>query len=157
MTAGPYRPRGTAAGTWLGTLHEDRLYSASATYYAPSGRFGYGLSYNWGQQGGAAYANVAPSIWLVPSPHFSLTYSYERARSYGLQDQSVLTGSWDITSQQAISARWVQFDGSHYYRLAYRRVVRRGVDAFVIYDNEAYTSDSLHVKLVWSLFPFSAW
>ena len=131
VTAGPYRPRGSGPGRWRDELNHDRFYNASVYYYTPSGKYGYGLTYSLGEFGGEDYGNVSPSFWLAPSQRFSLSYSYERTDYFGLAQQQILSGSFDITSEQAISGRWFHYERS-YYRLAYRRVVARGADAFVV-------------------------
>ena len=150
MTSGRYRPRSAGHGEWADTLREDRFYLASAFYQSPTGQFGYGAQYYWGETGVHDYANVAPSVWMAPSPHFSLAYSFARAAHDDVQHQHVVSGTWEITGDQSVAARWVEQDGG-YYRLSYRRAFTRGLDAVGVYTSEPYDSARFNVKLVWTL------
>lgn len=149
MTVGHYRPRGAAPGDWAATLDADRYYLASAFYQSPTGQFGYGAQYSWGAAGIHDYTSLSPSVWLAPSPHFSFSYSFERAAHDTVQRQHVVSGSWDITAGQSLAARWVEYDGG-YYRLSYRRTLAHGIDAFGIYTTDPYDPGRLNVKLVWA-------
>jgi hypothetical protein len=153
-TVGSYRPGASGIGQWLDTLNHDRFHLASAYYQSPGGGFGYGAHYAWGFLGGADYQNVAPTLWLSPSSHLSVAYSFERAAYDSVQHQHVLSGTWAMTETQAVSARWVQHDGGA-YRVSYRRAVARGVDTFAVYTHDREDPGSLNVKLVWTLLPFS--
>jgi hypothetical protein len=153
-TVGAYRPHASGVGQWHETLNHDRFHLASAYYQSPGGRLGYGAQYAWGFLGGAEYQNVAPTLWLLPSSHLSLAYSFERAEYERVQHQHVLSGTWAVTEAQALSARWVQHNGGE-YRLSYRRTVARGIDTFAVYAYDRQDPGSLNVKLVWTLLPFS--
>ena len=153
MTVGSYRPRGRAPGEWNDFVNDDRYYQASAFYHSPSGQLGYGAQYAWGFLGFHEYQSLAPSLWVAPNSHLSLSYSFERADHYEPQHQHVLTGTWEIDSAQALSARWFDYDGG-YYRLSYRRMMARGLDAYGVYTTDPYDPGTLNVKLVWTLVPF---
>jgi hypothetical protein len=153
MTVGSYRPRGRAPGEWSNLTNEDRYYQASAFYQSPSGMFGYGAQYAWGFLGYQDYQTLAPSLWVAPNSHLSLSYSFEHADHYEAQRQHVLTGTWEIDSAQALSARWFDYDGG-YYRVSYRRMMARGLDAYGVYTTDPYRPGTLNVKLVWTLLPF---
>jgi hypothetical protein len=153
VTIGSYRPRGNAPGEWTNSVNDDRYYQASAYYQSPSGQFGYGAQYAWGFLGFRNYESLAPSLWVAPNSHLSLSYSFERADHYDLQHQHVLTGTWEIDSAQALSARWFDYDGG-YYRVSYRRMMARGLDAYGVYTTDPYDPATLNVKLVWTLLPF---
>ena len=150
FTVGSYRPRGTAPNQWLDVLNEDRYYLASASYESPTGHFGYGAQYSWGFVGVQEYASLAPNVWLAPTPHLSLAYSFERAEHDAVRHQHVLTGTWDISEAQALSARWLE-DAGGYYRVSYRRTLTGSVDAYGLYTASPYDTGTLNVKFVWTL------
>jgi hypothetical protein len=155
LTTGPYRPRGEAVGQWADALNEDRYYQASVYHSHPTGLFSYGANYSWGFLSNGTYRNLAPSLQVSPNSHLSLGYSFERADYYDVQNQHVLSGTVQVTPTQAISARWVQYD-EPFFRVSYRRAVKRGVDVFGVYSSDPYRADSVNLKLVWTLLPFSA-
>jgi hypothetical protein len=70
-----------------------------------------------------------------------------------VQRQNVFSGTWAITPERAISGRWVEYDGG-YYRVSYRRMVKRGIDMFAVFSDDPYTEESVNLKLVWNLLPF---
>jgi hypothetical protein len=150
VTTGRYRPRDAVYGEWANMLRQDRFYLASAFYQSPTGQFGYGAQYYWGAAGMQDYANVSPSVWLAPSPHFSFAYSFERAADDAVQHQHVVSGTWEITGTHSLAARWVEQDGG-YYRLSYRRSLPRGFDAVGVYTAEPYDAARVNLKLVWTL------
>jgi len=94
---------------------------------------------------------VVPSFWVKPTRKTYVSYSYEGTQSFGVNTQAILSVSWEISPEQAISARWVD---AGYYRLAYRRQVRRGIDIFMVFDADPYTRDRFTVKLTRT---FSLW
>lgn len=153
LTVGSYRPRGSAPGEWTDVFNDDRYYQASAFYHSPGGQFGYGAQYAWGFLGLQNYESLAPSLWVAPNSHLSLSYSFERADHYEPQHQHVLSGTWEIDSAQALSARWFDYDGG-YYRVSYRRMMARGLDAYGVYTSDPYDPGTVNVKLVWTLLPF---
>jgi hypothetical protein len=153
MTRGVYRPRGGAVGSWTNTLNDDRYYLASAFYQSPTGQFGYGAQYSWGVAGTQDYDNLAPSLWLSPTSQFSFAYSFERATQDRVLHQHVVSGTWAISSEQSLAARWVDHDGG-YYRVSYRRSLGPGVDAFGVYTSDPYDPGRLNMKVVWSWLPF---
>jgi hypothetical protein len=153
MTVGAYRPTADEPGTWADVVNDDRVFLASAYYQHPTGQFGYGAHYSWGLVGRQEYATVAPSVWLAPSSHVSLAYSFERAAYDAVQHQHVLSGTWEIDGAQALAARWVDYDGG-YYHVSYRRMLATGVDAFGVYSSDPYNPGRLNVKLVWTFSPF---
>ena len=150
-TAGPYRPLGADPGDWQPQLNNDRFYTASVYFNTRSDRYSYGLTYSWGSLGGGKYADVVPSFWVKPTRKTYVSYSYEGTQSFGVNTQAILSVSWEISPEQAISARWVD---AGYYRLAYRRQVRRGIDIFMVFDADPYTRDRFTVKLTRT---FSLW
>ena len=150
MTVGSYRPRTAAVTGWGNELSNDRFYLASAYYQKPDGQFGYGAQYSGGVASLHAYNSLTPSVWLAPSPHLSLSYSFERAEHDAVHHQHVLSGTWTMNDAQAFSARWVEYDGG-YYRVSYRRTVGRGIDAVGVYSSDPYVPRKFDVKVVWTL------
>lgn len=147
---GPYRPRGEDPGEWASHLNNDRLYSASLFFNSGRDRHSYGLTYSWGALGGHRYSDLSPSFWLKPTRRTYLRYSFERTESFEASTQNVFSLAWEISPEQTLSARWVQF-GGQFYRLAYRRQVRRGVDIYAVYNKEPGVHDRFVLKLVRSL------
>ncbi len=152
VTSGVYRPRGPRPGEWTDALNEDRFYLASAFYESPGGRFGYGAQYSWGVGTANEYDSLAPSVWVAPSSRLLVSYSFERATDGVVHQQHVLSGNWQITPEQSIAGRWVDYDGG-YYKLSYRRALAHGVDAVGVYTADPYVASSLDLKLIWSLQP----
>lgn len=150
VTSGLYRPRD--GSDWAARIDEDRSYLASAFYQSPTGQFGYGAQYSWGVAGDNGYDSLAPSLWLAPNGHLSVTYSFERATYDRVRRQHVVSGTWDISSAQSIAARWVDEAGG-YLRLSYRRALAQSMDAFGVYTSDPYDPGRLDVKFVWSLSP----
>ena len=151
-TVGSYRPRGAVPGEWRNVINDDRYYLMSAYYQSPAGHLGYGAQYSWGVAGEHQYDSLAPSLWLAPSPHLSLSYSFERADNERVQHQHVLAATW-VSGTQSFATRWVDYDGG-YYRVSYRRVLTRSVDAFGVFTSDPYDSGKLNMKLIWTLLPF---
>lgn len=151
-STGAYRPRGDRAGAWQDDLRDDRSYLTSAFYNSPSGQFGYGAHYSWGESGAVSYDSLAPTLWVAPSPRVSLSYSFERANYDEVRHQHVLSGTWEITGTQSLAARFVDHDGG-YYRLSYRRTLKRSLDAFGVYTSDPFDPGRFDVKFVWALSP----
>ncbi|MCC6990873.1 MAG: hypothetical protein IT181_17835, partial [Acidobacteria bacterium] len=152
MSMGAYRARGDAPGQWRDALHDDRSFLTSAFYNSPGGQFGYGALVSWGEAGAQTYDSVAPTLWVAPNPRVSFTYSFERANYDEVRHQHVLSGTWDIDGAQSLAARWVDQDGG-YYRLSYRRTLKRSLDAFGVYTSDPYDPGRFDVKFVWALSP----
>ena len=149
VTAGPYRPRN--GGGWEDFVYDDRYYTGTVGQYSDNGRFGYGLTYSWGFLAGADYSDLIPYAWLKPTATTSLNYSYERADYYDRTEQHILSASWDITAEDSISGRWVQYDDDPYLRLTYRRLMRRGFDVFAVFNDEPNVDKQFIAKVVWTL------
>lgn len=149
LSEGPYRPR-VAGGGWLVTMNDDHFYSVSASHYSPGARFGYGMSYSRGLLGGSLYEDVAPNIWIKPTLQTAVDYSYERATSFDVAEQHILSLAWHPSSEQTLGLRFVEY-GQPFYRVTYQRVVRKGVDVFAVFDREPGRPDQLVTKLVWTM------
>ena len=149
VTAGPYRPRN--GDGWHDFVYDDRYYTGTVGQYSGNGRFGYGLTYSWGFLAGEDYKDLTPYAWLKPSATTSLNYSYERADYSGRTEQHILSASWDLTTEDSISGRWVQYNDDPYYRLAYRRQMRRGFDVFAVFNDEPNVDKQFIAKVVWTL------
>ena len=150
MSVGAYRARGDRPGTWRADLKDDRSYLTSAFYQSPTGQFGYGAQYSWGEAGARAYDSLAPSLWVAPIPRVSFAYSFERADYDLVRHQHIVSGTWDISNAQSVAARWIEQDGG-YYRLSYRRTLRRSLEAFGVYTSDPYDAGRFDVKFIWAL------
>jgi hypothetical protein len=86
---------------------------------------------------GGGYAHLAP-----PSPDAYHAY------------QTVVTASYDLTTEKSVAARLVAQDGGINVFAAYRQVVRRGMDAYVLLGdpNPQHTgfTNRVVVKLIWA-------
>jgi hypothetical protein len=153
VTTGVSRPRGRAPGEWVDALNDDRFYLASASYDSLGGRFGYGAQYSWGVSGDMEYDSVAPNVWVAPGSNVSASYSFERAMHGEVQFQHVVSGTWQISPEQTMTVRWVDYDGG-YYKVSYRRALAHGADAIGVYTSDPYER-SLNLKLIWSFGPFA--
>jgi hypothetical protein len=151
MSGGPYRSRGENPGEWSSQLNHDRLYTASVYFDTRSDRRGYGLNYAWGSLGGGKYSDLTPDIWWKPTRRTHVSYSHERTESFGVSRQSILSLSWEMSAEQAVSLRQVQTsgeDGGQSYRLAYRRQVRKGMDIFAVLNTDPFSPNRFTVKVV---------
>jgi len=154
LTQGPYRPRKKDSSEWAPVPNNDHFYTASAYFDTRSDQHGYGLTYSWGNLGGGRYSDLVPSLWWKPGRQTYLGYSYERVESFGVSTQSILSASWDINSEQAISARWVHYGGDYRacsLRLSFRQQARNGMDVFAVYDKTSDGGQRCIVKLVRAL------
>jgi hypothetical protein len=151
---GFYRPVAGAPGKWSEDMNHDRYWSASVDFPTRSSFFGVGASYSWGELGGGVYGYLAPYWWIRPTKNTVLNFTTEHLHSFGTSRQTIVSGAWDITSQDTVAFRYINSDGDDYVRLAYSRQVRKGINLFAIYDKEPTTPAQLSVKLVFAL-PFS--
>jgi hypothetical protein len=149
---GRYRPRSDARAGWAVSLFRDTVSTAGLYFNTRSDRYGYGLTYSWGVVGGSGYGYLAPSAWIQLVRGLHTAFSYERADYDSTTHQSVVSVSWQITPEQSVMARWLQF-GESFYRLVYRRAVRRGIDVYAIYHRDPLNPDRLVLKAVWTLAP----
>jgi hypothetical protein len=88
---------------------------------------------------------------LKPTATTSATYTYERADYAGRTEQHILSASWDITPEDSISGRWVQYNDDPFYRLTYRRMMRRGFDVFAVFNKDPNVDNQFIAKVVWTL------
>jgi hypothetical protein len=150
VTSGLYRPRDPSATDWARVLNDDKSYQAGAAYQSPTGQFGYGAQYSWGVAGTQTYDTLSPNLWLSPNPHLSVAYSFERATYDLVRRQHVLSGTWQISAEQSLAARFVEDNGG-YYRLSYRRSLARAMDAFGVYSSDPWEPRRFDLKFVWTL------
>jgi len=73
----------------------------------------------------------------------------------GHEYQAVVTASYDLTPEKCISARLIKRDAGTALFVAYRQVVRRGMDAYVLVGDpdpaKSGFTKRLAVKLIWAL------
>jgi len=119
-----------------------------------------GASVLRGQRRGGQYTYYSLGQGLRPLSNLSLrleaAYSdlTEPAEDAGHQYQTVLTASYDLTPEKCISARLIARDAGFTAYAAYRQVVRRGMDAYVIVGDpdpaKTGFTQRLAVKLIWT-------
>jgi hypothetical protein len=147
---GFYRPVGEEPGQWSDTLNHDHYWTAGLDFNTRNSRLRYGVQYSWGSLGGGAYSYLAPKLILRPTDRTFLKLTFERLYSFGNFTQTVISGGWDITSQDGIAMRYIFSDGDPYFRFAYNRQVRKGIDIFAVYDKEPDSPTRFSLKLVFS-------
>jgi len=114
-----------------------------------------------GTQAGGDYTWMSASQGFRPKEHLSVNLSGEYARlappspdAYRAY-QTVLTTSYDLTPEKCISARVIARKGGVSTFAAYRQVVRRGMDAYVILGDPDPSrtgfDQRVAVKLIWVL------
>jgi hypothetical protein len=144
---GPYRPVTDVRGVFGSTINNDRLYSVATSFNTRSSRHSYGLQYDWGNLGGGPYNYYAAYGWWRPLNPVYLSATAERTDSFGIYDQVVLVGSWDITPEHALACRFIQ-EETQFYRLAYVHHPRKGLDIYAVYDDAAGKDAEYSIKLV---------
>ena len=77
--------------------------------------------------------------------------SIERLESFGTARQFVIEGGWDITPTNSVVFRHINTFDDSYWRFGYLRVVRQGLDIFVLFDKEPAGDDALSLKLLWTI------
>ena len=148
-----------SAGT--GTDHKQASSAVNAT-----------LGWNWrslyhrghlfalrGTQAGGDYTWMSASQGFRPKEHLSVKLSAEYSHleppspdAYHAY-QTVLTTSYDLTPEKTISARLIERDAGVNVFAAYRQVVRRGMDAYVLVGDPDPSRTGFRkrvvVKLIW--------
>ena len=147
---GIYRPVGDERGQWSNALHHDHYWTAKLEFNTRSSRWKYGITYSWGSLGGSNYSYLAPEFWIRPTDRTFVKVSTEQLQSFGSSAQTIIAGGWDLTSQDSIVMRYILANGEHFFRFAYSRQVRSGMDIFAVYDKEPDSPAKASVKLVFS-------
>ena len=145
-----YRPA-TERGEFADSLNHDRFWDTSIDFNTRSTTYGYGVYYAEGRLGGGDYEYVSGYGWLRPTTTSIINVASERLDNFGIFKQTIVSGSWDITPQSSVVARYIVADGPDYKRIAFRRTVRNGMDLFVVYNKEPFSDEELSIKLLWVL------
>jgi hypothetical protein len=151
---GPYRRTTGIPGEYEDTLHNDRYYSTNLEFNTRSAVFSFGSIYDWGRFGGADYEYWSIYGWLRPISPVYLRLSYEQTDSFGVAKQTILVGSWAITPEDSLGARYIYFEdedrSDHFIRIAYGRKARKGLDIFFVYSREPILDDQYSIKFVFT-------
>ena len=151
---GYYRPGLQDAPGYFGdTVNHDRFWTASLDFNTRSSRVGGGTSVSSGELGGSDYGYLVNYIWARPTPRTSVKVVAERLESFGTFEQYVVQTGWDINRTNSLIFRHVLSDEDEYWRLGYSRVVSRGLDVFMLYDNSPEKGEQISVKVLWALSP----
>lgn len=134
---GPYRPATDVRGVFEDYTFDDRYYSMAVDFNTRSSVVSIGSRYDWGQLGGGDYEYYSVYGWWRPVTPLYLNVSAERTDYFGTSDQLVLTGSWNITAEQALGGRYIYTDDVDYYRLAYSYKPRKGLDIYAVYEDNS--------------------
>jgi hypothetical protein len=145
---GTYRPVGEERGEWSDEVNDDSYWTTSLDFNTRSTSFGYGMSYSRGSLGGEDYRYLAPYLWMKPTRRTFIRVTTERLHSSGSSDQTIVTAGWDITKHDGIVMRYISANGDDYFRLAYSRQVRKGIDIFAVYDKEPANPAKISAKIV---------
>jgi hypothetical protein len=151
MDAGPYRPVTDTPGVFEDEVNHDRYYSTTLDLNTRSTRFAGGLQYDWGNLGGGPYRYLASYAWWRPMNPVYLKLSAEREDSFGISDQLVFVGSWDITPEHTLGGRYIYQDDGNSYRLAYGHRARKGIDIFAVYNQDVGQEPEYSIKFVYTL------
>jgi hypothetical protein len=152
---GPYRPADDVRGEFEDEVNNDRYFSLALDVNTRSSVFSAGGQYDWGYLGGGDYQNGSVYAWLRPIQQIYLTASYEITDYYGIYEQSIVNASWDITPENSIGVRYIYFEDDdnstdEYFRVAFGRKARRGLDVFLVYDKDPHRAEQYSMKLVYS-------
>lgn len=145
---GPYRPRGDARGVFKEEFNDDRYSSVAVDFNTRSNRYSGGVRYDSGNLGGGPYSYTSAYGWWRPLNTLYLRASAEQIESFGTYNQFVLSTSWDIDSEQSLSARLIRGEEDNYYRIAYSHRPRQGLDIFAIYDTNSLERSKVSFKVV---------
>lgn len=150
MEEGPYRPVTDTPGVFEDEVNQDRYYSTTLAFNTRSSRFAGGLQYDWGDLGGGPYSYLASYAWWRPVNPVYLKLSAEREDSFGISDQLVFVGSWDITPEHTLAGRYIYQDDGDSYRLAYGHRARKGIDIFAVYNQDVGEEAEYSIKFVYT-------
>jgi hypothetical protein len=149
---GPYRKATDIPGEFEDTVNQDRYYSTAVDFNTRSSIFSFGCQYDWGRLGGGDYDYWSAYSWWRPVNPVYLNLSYEQTDSFGTSEQVVVVGSWEITPENSLGARYIYYDDEdgdeEYFRIAYGRKARKGFDIFVVYNKEPFLDEQYSIKFV---------
>jgi hypothetical protein len=145
---GPYRPVSDVRGVFEDEINDDRFYGVNLDFNTRSSKFAGGIQHDRGDLGGGPYRYYLGYGWWRPVQPLYLNLSAERTDSFGIYDQVILVGSWDITPQNSLAGRYIYADGEDIYRLAYSYRPRQGLDIFAVYDTNTIEDYEFSVKVV---------
>lgn len=148
---GPYRPVTDTPGVFEDEVNHDRYYGTTLDFNTRSNHFAGGLRYDWGDLGGGPYGYLASYAWWRPINPVYLQLSAEREDSFGISDQLVFVGSWDITPEHTLAGRYIYQDEGNSYRLAYGHRARKGIDIFAVYNQAVGEEAEYSIKFVYTL------
>jgi hypothetical protein len=145
---GPYRPVTDVRGVFEEDFNHDRYYSATLDLNTRGTRYAGGVQVDWGDLGGGDYEYYLAYGWCRPVKELYLKVSAERTESFGTTDQVIATASWDITPENALAARYIYNSDVRYYRAAYAYRPRKGLDVFIVYDDDSTGDPEYSLKIV---------
>lgn len=151
---GPYRPTTGTRGEFQDFTYQDRYYSLAVEFNTRSSLYSFGSAYDWGKLGGGDYEYASVFAWWRPVSELYLKGSYEFTDSFGISKQAILNGTWEITPENSLGTRYIRQESDdvvyEYYRLAYGRKVREGLDIYMVYDKDPFRAEQYSLKLVYA-------
>jgi hypothetical protein len=148
---GDYRPGTGVRGQFSNLVNQDHYWGLDLNFNIRSSVFATGLYYADGFLGGDDYRYLTSYVWGKPTQNTVLNLSVERLENFGITEQAIINGGWDITGEDGIDARIIWLDGETFERLAYRRTVRLGMDFFAVFDQAPGADAQFTVKAVWTI------
>jgi hypothetical protein len=150
-TDGIYRPVSGGPGEFSDTVNNDHYWTASIDFPTRSSRYSAGVAYSDGSLGGDDYNYVSSYFIVRPLDRALVGVTSERLERFGIFRQTVVSGQWDVTSEDVLVSRFIDRDDFDFFRLGYGRRVRKGVDVFVVFDREPPSPNQLSLKLTFTL------
>lgn len=147
---GDYRPVSGDRGEYADELRHDYFWTLSLDFNTRSNWLGYGMTASDGFLGGDDYYYLTGYLWVKPSQSTLLNVSSERLENFGKSDQIVINGSWDFSRYSSLLFRYVKFEEFQFNRLAYRKTVNKGMDIFMVYNDDTGVETNYSVKLLWT-------
>ena len=148
---GDYRPGTGVRGQFSNSVNQDHYWGLDLNFNIRSSVFATGLYYADGFLGGDDYRYLTTYVWGKPTQNTVLSLSAERLENFGITEQVINNGGWDITGEDGIVARIIWLDGETFERLAYRHTVRSGMDIFAVLDQTPGGDAQFTVKAVWTI------
>lgn len=145
---GPYRPVTDTRGMFEAQINDDHYSSMAVDFNTRSNTYSGGMQYDSGRLGGGPYEYFSGYGWWRPTHAVYFKLSAERIHSFGTYNQFVLSSTWDIDAEHALSGRIIKTDSDNYFRLAYSHRPREGLDIFAVYDRGSSDRREFSVKLV---------
>jgi hypothetical protein len=150
-TGGKYRATGRAPGSWETSLNSDGYWTGGLDFNTRNDRFSYGFSFADGKVADADYRYVTGYMMTRPTAVTYLKVSAEQLSLFEKYNQIVVTGGWDITPRQNISARLIHAYYGDSVRVSWNSRLRKNLDLFVVSESMESGPITASLKLIMTL------